>query len=136
MAKRPKYEDKFRANAVVLLEAAGYPNKEGALATTARRLGVPAPTLSRWARQKNNPPPNELVTEKKGELIDLIRDEIREAVGAMDNVRVDASYKELATAVGIFIDKLQLLTGEPTDNNRTRIVIEYADVDANPASVA
>lgn len=133
MAKRPKYDDKFRANAVVLLEAAGYPNKIGALGTTAKRLGVHERTLSRWARQENNPPPSELVTEKRGQLVDLLRDEIGHALHAMNDARPDASYRDLATAIGIMTDKLQLLTGEPTDNNRTRIVIEYADPDANSA---
>lgn len=136
MAKRPKYDDKFRANAVVLLEAAGYPDKPGALNMTAKRLGVHDRTLSRWARQENNPPPSELVTEKKGELADLLRAEIRNALGAMDEARPDASYRDLATSIGIMTDKLQLLTGEPTDNNRTRIVIEYADTDADTAPSA
>lgn len=133
MAKRPRYDDKFRANAVVLLEAAGYPNKPGALASTARRLGVPDMTLSRWAKRQNNPAPNELVSEKRVELADLLRAEIRNALGAMDEARPDASYRDLATSIGIMTDKLQLLTGEPTDNNRTRIVIEYADTDADTA---
>lgn len=136
MAKRPRYDDKFRANAVVLLEAAGYPNKPGALASTARRLGVPDMTLSRWAKRQNNPAPNELVSEKRVELADLLRAEIRNALGAMDEARPDASYRDLATSIGIMTDKLQLLTGEPTDNNRTRIVIEYADTDADTASPA
>lgn len=136
MAKRPKYDDKFRANAVVLLEAAGYPNKPGALNTTAKRLGVHDRTLSRWARQENNPPPSELVTEKRGELSDLLRKEIDEAIHAMGDARQEASYRDLVTAVAIMIDKLQLLAGEPTDNNRTRIVIEYADTDANASQPA
>lgn len=136
MAKRPRYDDKFRANAVVLLEAAGYPNKPGALGTTAKRLGIPDRTLSRWARKEQNAAPDEIVTEKRVELADLLRAEIRNALGAMDEARPEASYRDLATSIGIMTDKLQLLTGEPTDNNRTRIVIEYADTDADPAPSA
>lgn len=32
----------------------------------------------------------------------------------MEHRRIDANYRELATAAGILIDKLQLLTGKPT----------------------
>lgn len=115
MAKRKSYDDKFRASAVVMLEAAGYPTEKGALARTAEHLHVPAMTLSRWFRKAQNPPPNELVTEKRGELKDFVRSELSAIFGDMPIVRPDASYKDLATAAGILIDKLQLLENKPTE---------------------
>jgi len=121
MTKRQHYDDKFRASAVVMLEAAGYPDAKGALARTAKRVGVPSPTLHRWVREKNNPPPSELVSEKKGELIDWINLELEAVFGVMPGKRNDASYRDLMTGVGILVDKRQLLSGKPTES------VEYND---------
>lgn len=99
-----------------MLEAAGYPQTKGALQRTAEHLHVPAMTLGRWFRRSNNPPPNELVTEKRGDLKDFVRSELNAIFGDMPIVRADASYKDLATAAGILIDKLQLLENKPTEN--------------------
>lgn len=115
MAKRKQYDDKFRASAVVMLEAAGYPNEKGALTRVADHLGVPARTLSRWFHGEQNPPPDQTVSEKKGELRDYIKAELNGLFLAMPGVRPDATYKDLATAAGILIDKLQLLENKPTE---------------------
>lgn len=45
MTFQPKYDDEFRASAVLMLEAAGYPDTEGALARVSELLGVPARIL-------------------------------------------------------------------------------------------
>jgi len=115
MAKRKRYDDKFRASAVVMLEAAGYPDQKGALQRVADRLKVPPSTLHRWFKGKNNPPPSELVTEKKGELKNLIRDEVYSILGDMPEAREFASYRDLGTVAGILLDKLQLLENKPTE---------------------
>jgi transposase-like protein len=114
MSKRRRYDDKFRANSVVTLEAAGYPGKEGALTMVAKHIGIPRETLRRWAIEKNNPAPPELVTEKKAELIDLYEAELRAIFGEMPKARPGANYKDLGTVAGILTDKLQLLLGKPT----------------------
>src|SRR3990167_1921785 len=113
--KRKSYDDKFRASAVVMLEAAGYPTEKGALTRTSEHLHVPAMTLMRWFRKVQNPPPNEVVTEKRAELKDFVRSELNAIFGDMPIVRADASYRDLATAAGILIDKLQLLENKPTE---------------------
>ena len=128
---RKRYDDKFRANAIVMLQAAGWPNQDGALTRVAKNINVPLTTLSRWAKNESNPAPAELVTEKKNDLRDLLRREIGLALNEADHARSDASYRDLMTAVGIMVDKLQLLNDEPTENVNTRIVIEYAKPDAN-----
>lgn len=129
MATRNRYDDKFRASAVVMLEAAGFPEEKGALMRIAAHLHVPKSTLSRWFHEKQNPAPPELVTEKKGELVDWIRSELYAAFGRMPVVRNEASYRDLATTIGILTDKLQLLTGQPTsrDEHITRTPEERAD---------
>ena len=113
--KRKRYDDKFRANAVLLLEAAGYPDTKGALTRVSDNVGVPLATLHRWFRAKNNPPPSELVNEKRPELIDLIRSEIYGVLETMPEERKEADYRTLVTGLGILVDKLQLLEGKATE---------------------
>jgi hypothetical protein len=133
MAKRPRYDDKFRASAVVMLEAAGFPDRKGALSHVSKHLGVPIPTLTRWVTGANNPAPNELVTKNRIELTDLLDTEIAAAFEAAKGVRGEASYRDLMTGIGILVDKRQLLRGEPTQTTNQRILVEYAD-DADYAS--
>lgn len=127
MAKRPRYDDKFRASAVVMLEAAGFPERKGALSHVSQHLRVPIPTLKRWATGDQNPPPNEVVTKNRIDLADLLDTEIAAAFEAAKGVRSEASYRDLMTGIGILIDKRQLLHGESTQNVSQRIVIEYTD---------
>jgi len=115
MAKRKRYTDEYRASAVLMLEAAGYPETEGALSRVADHLGMHYQTLSRWFRAVQNPPPNEMVQEKRFDLMEAIMDELRAIVGDMKSVRSEASYKDLGTVFGILTDKHQLLTGKPTE---------------------
>lgn len=117
--KRKSYDDKFRASAVVMLEAAGYPNEKGALTKTAAHIGVPARTLSRWFNGEQNPPPDQTVNEKRDELSVLLDTEIRAILGDMPEARKDASYRDLGTVAGILIDKIQLITGKPTSRSET-----------------
>lgn len=111
----PRYTDEFRAGTVLLLEGAGYPDKKGALAEVAANVGVPAMTISRWFRAAQNPPPNEMVTEKRLALIEVIRNEIYAVAGDFTDTRQDADYKTLVTAFAIMVDKLQLLEGKATE---------------------
>lgn len=122
MTKRRRYTDDFRANAVLMLEAAGYPNTEGALTSVARHLKVPHQTLSRWGRGTNNPPPPLLVQEKKASLVELLETELEAIFKEMGKARQDATYQQLGTVAGIFFDKRQLLTGGPTENVDMRSV--------------
>lgn len=122
MAKRRRYDDEFRASAVVMLESAGYPEGEGALTRIANHLKMPRETLRRWALAKNNPPPPKLVTEKRLDLATLLRREIEAALEDMPDARQDAGYRDLGTVAAILIDKLQLLEGKPTE--RTAFMTE------------
>jgi transposase-like protein len=127
VATRPRYDDKFRASAVVMLEAAGYPDRKGALSQVSKHLGVPIPTLTRWVTGAQNPAPNDLVTKNRIELSDLLDTELVAAFEAAKGVRSEASYRDLMTGIGILVDKRQLLRGEPTQTTNQRIVVEYAD---------
>lgn len=120
MSKRRRYTDKFRASAVVMLEAQGYPDKKGSLSSVADHLKVPPSTLAGWFKAHHNPPPTEVRDEKKRDLADFIDSVLPQIFEAMPDATMDASLKDLATAAGILIDKKQLLTGNATE--RTEIV--------------
>ena len=112
--KRRQYTDDFRANCVLMLEAAGYPDKEGSLTAVSKNVGVPLRTLSRWFNKEQNPPPDQLVNEKKGILTDQLENLAYRLVDVMGGAIDDAPLRELATTFGIVIDKWQLLSNRPT----------------------
>jgi transposase-like protein len=117
MAKRKRYDDEFRASAIVMLEAAGYPNTPGALAKVASHLKMPAPTLHRWFHEKNNPAPSELVNIKKGDMANALEEVAWKLLDSMADSEAiaDAPLQQRATAYGIAIDKMRLLRGLPTE---------------------
>jgi|CXWK01.1.fsa_nt_gi transposase-like protein len=112
--KRRRYDDEFRASAVLMLEAAGYPDREGALSHVSKHLGVSRSTLRGWIDGTLNPPPADIRHKKGLDLVAAIQEELTAIFPAMRERREDATYRELTTAAGILIDKLQLLTGKPT----------------------
>lgn len=116
MAKRKRYTDEFRASAVLMLEAAGYPEKKGALARVANKLGVPARTLSRWFKRTNNPPPINLVDNRRDSAIALF-DELRHsALDELEIARKGASMNDLALLFTTLVDRHYFLTGGHNDN--------------------
>lgn len=131
MTKRPRYTDDFRASAVLMLEAAGYTgngdSKLGSLQAVSNKTRVPSPTLRRWYLKHQNPPPDDLVINKKIDFQQLIEDEMAAILGEMRDARGDAAYNHLATAFGILFDKRQLISGGATDNQNQQILIKYAD---------
>ena len=134
-----RWTDEERASAVLMLEAAGYPQTKGALTRVADNLKIPATTLRRWHLGLSNPPPTETVKRKRVDLRTAIRDEMAAALEEMGHARTEASYRDLGTVLGILFDKLQLLNGDSTANTNQRISIEYiddADIVAEAAGVA
>lgn len=115
MNKRPVYDDQFRASAVLMLKSQGYPEMAGALSMVAKRLKVPAMTLSRWFRGTNNPPPINVVTDKRRDLREMFLGEIYDIFEVLPKARPDASYGSLVTASAIYFDKIRLIDGLPTE---------------------
>lgn len=120
--KRRRYTDEFRASAVLMLEAAGYPNRPGVSTATAKHLGIPESTLRSWynAHMRNgekparNEPPANLYKEKKDSLRELFEREMRAILGDMPNSRQDAAYRDMGWVLGVLFDKLQLIDSRPT----------------------
>jgi transposase-like protein len=127
VARTPRYSDDYRASAVLMVEAEGYPKNKGALARVSGHLQIPERTLRRWVNGESNPPPDRAVNVKRIDLRAAITSELTAIFDELGKARGDASYKDLATAAGIFFDKLQLLNGEPTQTTNQRILVEYAD---------
>jgi len=123
MAKRKVYTDKFKAGALIMLESEGYPDDRYAMERVSRRLNVPNQTLRYWARTKNGEEFKELCQEQKKALTDLIEDEIRMAFEQLGVARPDAGYRDLTTSIAIFIDKMQLLQGRPTERSQQQISV-------------
>jgi transposase-like protein len=126
----PRYSDDFRASAVIMLQAEGYPDRKGALSKVARYLGVHMTSLNRWYNKMQNPPPLLLATNKKADLQEYLEAEIIAIFNELPDARLDADYREMATAAGIFIDKLNLLRGGATARSEDEITIRIVREDA------
>jgi transposase-like protein len=135
--KRPSYDDKFRASAVVMLKSQGYPAIKGSLTFVARHLAVPARTLSRWFNGENNPPPDNVVSEKTFDMRAAIQAELEAIVKEMPSARPEASYSQLGTVWGILFDKQRLLDGLPTEivQVTAALVVALKAIELEPADV-
>ena len=122
MRQRRRYDDKFRASAVVMLEATGYPDIEGGLTQTAKHLGIPINTLKGWFTREHNPPSAQLRNEKKADLVIELENVAYLLVRAIPGKIDEASLQQVATSMAIAIDKMQLLKGQPT------LIIELAQL--------
>lgn len=120
-----RYSDDFRAGAILMLRAAGYPEQRGALMETANHLGISHQILGRWFRRESNPPPQNIVQIKKSDLISMIKEQLVNAIKEAPNALPDADYFDITRSIGILVDKLQLLEGEATE----RVVYELSDSD-------
>ena len=133
MAKRKwtDYSDEDKASAVLMLEAAGYPGRKGAMSQVVRELGVPESTLRSWAKNEHGAPPAKVRDRKRGELIESLNEVATKLIAHLGDIADTGDVRETATAAGILIDKLQLLRGDSTANTNQHIVIEYGDVDSS-----
>lgn len=115
--KRRSYDDKFRADAVVTLQAAGYPDTPGVLARISKELGVPAWTLSRWAKGQQNPPPHQLVAEKKEDMAELFEIAALRYLKHASNEDIikTTSARDAMMNAAVAVDKMRLLRGLPTE---------------------
>lgn len=119
--KRKRYSDVQRADAVVMLEGAGYPDTKGSLQAVSDRLNIPGSTLHRWFHKIQNPPPSHLVSEKRGEMVKRLPDVMHLVLDEIIEAIKDAPLNHLATTYGILDDKHTRLSGNATE------VIEHRD---------
>lgn len=111
--KRPKkprrYSDDERATALAALAANG-----GNLARTAKQLGIPGTTLKQWAKGQRHPEAAQMSDQKKGDLADALEGVAWKLAEAAPDKIPFADLKNLAVALGIVIDKMQILRNKPT----------------------
>jgi transposase-like protein len=118
--KRRSYDDKFRASAVIMLEAQGYPETKGALQAVSNHIGVSISTLHGWFKAKVSPAISELRNETAIDFKQALKNELTAIVGLLPDKRGEATYKELVTSLGILLDKLRLLEDKPTEISEQR----------------
>ena len=109
-----KYSDDEKAGTLAALDA----NRGNALQTS-KQLGIPRTTIKRWVAEGVNPDVTVLRHEKRRELSAKLEDiahalsgNILIHAGSPDAAR--GSLKEMAVALGIVIDKMQVLRGMPS----------------------
>lgn len=130
MARGKTWPDKTKEKAKAMV-AAG--NRQSYVA---KKLGIPVSTLATWltnderksferefeekkkdADEKRKMEEIQLETlraRRKAEFINLAWEEIFESIRSMGKKRDEASYMDLAKALGILYDKVSLAIGEPT----------------------
>lgn len=121
MAFRRSFSDNDKAAALAALDANG-----GNVYRTAKELNVPRSTLQEWANGRVSHDMPELRQQKRQDLHELFLNEIYAIANLLPSKREDATYSQLATAAGIFTDKLQLLTGKATQRTETSAKVEHA----------
>lgn len=114
MAKR-RYTDEERAQALAALTANG-----NNVSRTAGQIGIPPATLTSWHRGLRHPEATQMCHEKKGPLADRLEEVAGKLLDAIADKIQGASLQQIATAMGIAIDKARLLRGEPTAINEER----------------
>jgi len=125
MTKRRRFSDDERATYVAMLVAEGYPTRVGALLKVSSFAGIHTNVLRRWWKGTQNPPPTQLVIQKKAEIGERIEGIVHQVLDLLPDALELADARELITALGVSVDKLQLVKGHPTE----RIAIEDATTD-------
>lgn len=123
-----KYTDEQQAAFILQLEVAGYPDNEYAPLEVSRQKGAPSSrTLRRWWKIRNRPEVDKVVQHQKRDMIAALKDLLYLHIDAASEAVVGhEDLRALDTGIGILVDKLQLLSGEPTERTKA----EYRIIDA------
>lgn len=114
MARR-QWTDAEKAEILAALDA-----NQGNVKRTARQCGVPISTLRGWAKGRGtNAGVAQLRPEKRGDLADALEGIAWQIVELLPGKLETAEVRELATLLGVSLDKLLVLRGQP--NNRTEV---------------
>lgn len=112
--KRRAYTDEERANALAALAA-----NAGNVARTAAQLDIPQATLRAWSTGDRHPESTQMCDQKKGPLADRLEEVAWKLAEAIPDKLADSPLQQIATSLGIVIDKMQLLRNKPTAIGRT-----------------
>lgn len=129
------YSEQEKAQALAMLKSEG-----GNISRVAKAIGISANTLRSWRNQVSShlssdcvpkkqpdaPTIQERVEEASADLASRFEQEIGAILSTLPSKREGATYKDLATSIGILTDKIQLLRGQPTQRQ------EVLNVDRKP----
>lgn len=120
------YTGEFRAKVLAHLEA-----NRGNVARTARAFGISTRVVARWRDKYNDDPENdsrrgrearELLPQERAELSERLEQFVHEALDSTEKKIAAANLQQLFVAIGISLDKMQLLKGRPTSISRSETV--------------
>ena len=125
-----KIPDDEKAMWLLQMEVLGYPdNENGPYQITKQKNAPSAITLRRWWKIKDSPSIDNLVKHKKRDFVE----ELKELLGlhidaAKEAVKGHEDIRAIDTGIGIIVDKLQLLQGEPTDIKKVNVTDDRARI--------
>ncbi len=124
--KRRTYSDADVAGAVLLLEAAGYPDRRGALLEVSKATNINDETLRTWYTKERRTVDPHIQERKRAEIVDALGELQEKLIRKLSEKLEDnsASLRDIAIAFGIVSDKRALLLGNATQNVQQRLVIE------------
>lgn len=127
---RNQYSEADKAAALAALDL-----NEGNVYKTAQQLDMPRKTLEMWAKGRGiNDDVADIRQGKKNELASLFEQIVRRYAerALSDEAITDTRGKDAVIAAATALDKLQLLTDQPTDrtDGTHRVIIEYTDDEA------
>lgn len=113
--RRRQWTDAEKAEILAALDA-----NQGNVKRTARQCGVPISTLRGWVKGRGtNAGVAKLRPEKRGDLADALEEIAWKIVELLPDKLETAEVRELATLLGVSLDKLLVLRGKA--NNRTEV---------------
>jgi len=112
------YSERDRAAALAALET-----NDGNLTRTARQLNISTSTLRRWRNAQTDPAntgplkkaTQDALPEARQNIADRLREFVHAALDLAPDKLSEANLQQTFTAVGISLDKAQLLDGKPTE---------------------
>src|ERR1700722_18966627 len=127
LAKR--YSDAQRAEAMAALAANGGPDRNGAIARTAKELGIPRATLRNWARSKRHPEALPSAATILLPLADRLESLAHKIVGFLeDETKLKAApYSALVSGLSATVDKMRLLREQATSLSAQTVDPEARD---------
>lgn len=118
---RRQYSDEERGATLTALDANG-----GNVSKTARETGVPRKTVEEWRDGRHVPEVANIRQGKRRALADELEELAYLCLDLLPDKLNDASAAATATALGIAVDKMQVLRGKPSSVTLN----EYADLSA------
>lgn len=125
-----KFSDEYRAGAVVMLQAEGYPSNPFAIGKVYEYLKQKNPhptksTLKNWFMGDSNPPPSNILDDKKEDMVEALKAltwKLLEHAAKAETIE-DMSGQQAITGAGILIDKTRLLLDKPTEINKSDVTL-------------